>query len=154
MSLKDIEETFVAAAKAEWAKIESEGIVVAQEIVAAAETTFSLLARQFAPLIMSTISSLAVGEAAKLSGSEKTNLAATTIVDAAALEGIAILAADATALIKNGFEAFKSAAPALVPAPLAEAAGKLLDAGEAAVEKAVDEAASGASSKVEGDPAS
>lgn len=145
MSLQDIEQTFVAAAKAEWAKIEAEGIVIDQELVADVKTTFQTLVEQFAPLVMSTISNLAVGELAKLSGSEKTNLAATTVVDAAAQQGVTILAADATALIKNGFEAFKNAAPALVPAPIAAATEGALDTAAAAVEGEVNTLAENAS---------
>ena len=152
MSLQSIEQTFAAAAKAEWAKIEAEGIVIEQELVADVETTFAALSAQFAPLVMSTISNLATAEFASLSGSEKGNLATTTIVDKAAQSGVTILAEDATALVKNGFEAFQAAAPALVPAPLEAAADGALDTAEAAVEGAVDTAAEKADALVEPAP--
>ncbi len=148
MSLQTIEQTFAAAAAAEWARIKAEGVVIEQALVADAETTFSTLSTQFAPLVMSTISNLATAEFAALSSGEKTNLAATTVVDTAAKQGITILATDATALIKNGFEAFQAAAPAVVPAGLAGAATEALNAGEAAVEKVVDTAAGDASKAV------
>lgn len=149
MSLQDIENTLATAAKAEWAKIEAEGIVIGQQIKAEAVSTFQLLTQQFAPLIMSTISNLATAEFASLGTGEKQNLAATTVVDKAAVQGVTILAADATALIKNGFEAFKAAAPNLLPSGLVDAASKALDAAEGAVEGAVDTLAGEASSKVQ-----
>ena len=98
---------------------------------------------------MSTISSLAVGELAKLSGSEKTNLSVTTLVQGAAAQGVTLLAADATAMVKNGFEAFKAAAPALVSGEVGDAVEGALDVAEAAVEGKVAEVADEAAAKVE-----
>jgi hypothetical protein len=145
MSLQTIEAALEAAAVAEWAKIKAEAVKIEQVIVADAESTFTLVSVQFAPLIMTIISNLATGALAKLSGNEKTNLAATTLVEQTAAQGVALLAADATAMVKNGFEAFKKAAPDLgLPSNVTSAASDALDAGEAAVEGAVDEAASAA----------
>ena len=146
MSLQTIEQALQSAAVAEWAKIEAEGIKIEQEIVADAITTFQIVSVQFAPLLMTIISNLATGEIAKLSGNEKTNLAATTLVEQTAAQGVALLAADATAMVKNGFEAFKKAAPDLgLPGNVTSAATDALNAGEQAVENAVDKAAAAAS---------
>jgi len=149
MSLQTIEQALQTAAAAEWARIKAEGIKIEQVLVADAETTFQVVSVQFAPLLMTIISNLATGEIAKLSGNEKTNLAATTLVEQTAAQGVALLAADATAMVKNGFEAFKKAAPDLgLPSNVVSAASGALDAGEAAVETAVDKAASAASAAV------
>jgi len=149
MSLQTIEQTLAAAAAAEWAKIKAEGIVIEQELVADAKTTFATVVEQFGPLVMSTISNLATAEFASLTGGEKQNLAVTTVVDKAAQSGIVLLAEDATALVKNGFEAFQAAAPAIVPAALEDTASKALDSAETAVEGAVDTAASEVAAKVD-----
>lgn len=146
MSLASIEASMLAAAKAEWARIDAEGIVIVQEFEADAETAFEKLATDLGPLVMQTISSLATAEFASLSGGEKANLAATTIVDKAAQQGIALAAADATTLIDTGFKQFAAAAPILVPAPLAEGA---VEAGEKIVEGAVEGAAASAEAKVD-----
>lgn len=148
MSLQTIEQSLAAAAQAEWARIKAEGIVIEQELIADAKTTFETICAQFGPLVMQTISSLATGELAKLTGTEKTNLAATTVVDGAAQQGITLLAEDATALIKNGFEAFKNAAPAIVPAEIAAAAQGALGTAETAVEGAVGNVASEVKAKL------
>lgn len=159
-SIQDIETAFDAAAKAEWATIKSEAIVVEQEFVADVKTVFATLAVQFAPLVMSTISNIATDiVTAKLSGSEKTNLATTSLIDKAAQSGVAILAEDASGLIKLGFEHFKDAAetilaPVAAAAPaVGELASKALDAGETAVEGAVTDAAASASKSLGGDGA-
>lgn len=149
MSLQTIEAALAAAAKAEWAKIKAEAIVIEQEIVPEIETVFENLSIQLAPTIMSIISNLATGGLAKLSGDEKTNLAATTLVEQAGQQGIAILAADATGIVKNGFEAFKKAAPDLgLPQNVVDAANTAIDAGESAVTGAIAGGAATASSKI------
>lgn len=149
MSLQSIETAFETAAAAEWKKIEGEGIIIAQEIKTDAVTVFSTLATQFAPLVMSIISNLATGELAKLSGDEKANLAATSLVEQAAQQGVQVLDADATGLVKLGFEHFKEAAPALgLPQNVTDAASKAIDTAEGAVEGAISGVAGKASAAI------
>lgn len=158
MSLASIEAAFASAAKAEWEVIKAEGIKIEQEVIADAETIFSTLCVQFAPLVMSTISDLATGELAALSGNEKSNLAATTVVDKAAVSGVTILAQDASAMIKLGFEHFKEASAAILApiAAVAPAVGDLatgaLAAAETATESAVAGVAGSATKALGGEP--
>lgn len=145
MSLQTIEQAFASAASAEWNKIKAEGIKIEQAIVAEGETLFSQLSVQFAPLVMSIISNLATGALANLSGNAKANLSATTLVEQAAVQGVTLLAADASAMVKNGFEAFKKAAPDLgLPSNVVGAANEALVAGEAVVQGAIGTAATAA----------
>ena len=154
MSLSTIAATFEAAADAEWTRIKTEAITIEQEIVPEAESAFESLVTQFAPLVMSTISNLATAAFVSLSGGEKLNLAATTIVDTAAQQGVTIAAADASALVKNGFEAFQAAAPAVgAPAQVVTAAETALATGEAVVEGAISSVAAKAEAEVTPAPA-
>jgi len=102
----------VAAAKAEAEKIGAEIVVEAKAVEAAIEPiavmAFNEVVQQFGALAAATVTSLFGQAGALLSGGEKADLAARTLVDAVEQSGKKILADDATALIKNSYTAVKN----------------------------------------------
>lgn len=115
-TLSTVAQQFEAFAAAEWARIKAAGIVIAQDIEKGAEagasaaiTEFEALVTQFGPFALQTVSNLATAEFNHLSGNEKNNLAVTTVVDNAAQAGVALVAQDASTIVKNAWLAFTGA---------------------------------------------
>ena len=98
-------------AKAEWAKVETIAENVAAAVDSEAEDGFEKLVTDFGQFAVATVISLFTTEFDNLTGSEKNNLAVTTVVDNAAQAGVTLLAEDATALVKNAFVAVVGTAP-------------------------------------------
>lgn len=100
-----------AMAETAWEKVENEAIEIEQKLVPVIEDGFAMLLNDFGTLAVNTVINLMTGAFAHLSGSEKQNLTATTITDAAESAGKAVLAADVTTLAKNAFIAVVGKAP-------------------------------------------
>lgn len=127
MSLSDIAkqiEGFAAAAVAEGEKdleafvqkaeqIGEEAAVAVEPVVV---TTYHLIVSQFGQLATAVVYSLMGAAGAGLSGTEKANLGATTIVQAAWNAGVTLLSGDASTLLKNAFVAVTDVVKANLPA--------------------------------------
>ena len=100
-TLSSIVASLEADASAEWAKVKAEATVIEQEVEPVVESSFATLASQFGTLAVSTVMNLMGAAGAALSGGEKLNLTATTIVQAAEAAGVATVEGDVTALAKN-----------------------------------------------------
>lgn len=116
MSLQTIITTLEGYAETALQKIEDEGKIIVQELEPVIESAFTQLCAQFGELAVQTVVNLMTAAGESLSGSEKLNLTATTITDAAIQAGKQALAADVTALAKNAYEAvLGKAAPVAQP---------------------------------------
>lgn len=110
MKFSDIATQLEAFAQAEIAKLEAGagkvGEAIAEDLQKAEpvlEDAFVTILKQFGALASQIVVGLMMNTVDNLSGGEKHNLAVTTLVDNAAQQGVQILAADATALIKNTY---------------------------------------------------
>lgn len=110
-------------AKTEFAKGEAEvsafvnkAVEVTEEVVEAAEPVveqlveleFEAAVTQFGPLASALVKNLMGVAGAALGGTEKANLSATQLVQAAANQGYVLADQDVTALIKNSYIAVKN----------------------------------------------
>lgn len=112
MTLKEIMAKLEGFAEKAWDKVKSEAIVIEQKVEPVVESAFAQAVEQFGELAVNTVTRLMTAEGAALSGGEKLDLTARTIVDAAAQAGKDLAAADATALAKNAYTAVMGKAPA------------------------------------------
>lgn len=99
-------------AKDEWAKIEAEGIKIEQEVEPVLESGLALAVKDFGQIAVQTVVNLMGAAGTALSGGEKLNLTATTIVQAAESAGKTIASQDVTALAQNAYTAVVGQAPA------------------------------------------
>lgn len=112
MTLNDILAPLEDFAKAIWAKVEAEAIVIEQKIEPVIESGLALAVTQFGQLAVQTVVNLMGAAGAALSGGEKLNLTVTTVTDAAQKAGVQLAAHDATALAQNAYIAVMGHAPA------------------------------------------
>lgn len=112
MTLTDILAPLEAAAEAEWAKVKAEVIAIEQKVEPIIESGLALAVQDFGQLAVQTVMSLLGAAGTSLSGGEKLNLTATTIVQAAETQGKKIAAQDVTALAQNAYTAVIGKAPA------------------------------------------
>lgn len=128
MKLSDVFDQLKALAAAEWERIKAEGIAIEQKIVAVEQDTLGAAVEQFGAFAMQTITGLMTAEWAHLTGTEKNNLAVTTLIDKAEQDAKKLLHADAAAIVKNGFVALSETAPAIAAAvePLADSVAESL----------------------------
>lgn len=110
MKFSDIATQLEDFAKEELAKLEAGagnvGEIIAdglQKVEPVLEDAFVAILKQFGALASQIVVGLMTNTVDNLSGGEKHNLAVTTLVDNAAQQGVQILAADASALIKNTY---------------------------------------------------
>lgn len=101
--------TAVAEGEQEVSKLVGEAVEVTEEAVEAVEPVLKqelgLLVSQFGTLAAQLVMSLMGAAGAALTGTAKANLAVTSLVQAAANQGVTLLDADASTLIKNAFVA-------------------------------------------------
>lgn len=102
-------ETF---AEQEWQKVEATAVSIEQETVPEVETALVTALEQFGEFAVTTVMGLFSGANASLSGSEKLNLAATTIKANAATAGVTLLDHIVTALAENAYTVVMGTAPA------------------------------------------
>lgn len=110
-TLSQIVADLEAFAVKEWKVVEAQTVEIVQEIEPVVENGFALLVKQFGQLAVATVVNLMTSAGAAMTGSEKLNLTATTVVDAAEKAGFSVLAADATALANNAYVAVMGTAP-------------------------------------------
>jgi hypothetical protein len=80
------------------------------------EITFEEAVGQFGPLASALVKNLMGAAGAAMTGTEKANLSATQLVQAAANQGKSLLSQDVTALIKNSFIAVDNLVSGALPA--------------------------------------
>lgn len=78
---------------------------VLENVEPVVERSLLALVEQFGGTASDIVLSLFGAAGASLGGSEKANLAATTLVEAAAKKGVTIVSADVSTLVKNAFTA-------------------------------------------------
>lgn len=111
MTFSDIAASLETFAEQEWQKFEDGAIAIEQKIEPVVESGLAQAASQFGQLAVQTVMNLMTAAGASLSGSEKLNLTATTIVQAAEKASVQIAAADVTALSQSAYTAVIGKAP-------------------------------------------
>lgn len=115
MDMRTLADQLESLASAAWQKAENEAVEIIQEIGPIVEDGLVKAVEHLGQLAVLTVMQLmgaaGVVDGRQLSGSEKHNLAVTTIVDQAAQKGLDILATDISALVKNSFVAIVSQKP-------------------------------------------
>lgn len=107
---KDLESllsNFKSSAASFVQKVEDGVSEAAAEIKPMIVTAFHTIVAQFGQLATQLVLSLAGAAGAGLSGTEKANLAATSLVQAAWEKGVELLSGDVSALIKNAWVAIQ-----------------------------------------------